>query len=178
MEVSDEMIDQLRKQVGKLFVVGFDGLTVNEQVKSLIHEYHVGGIILFARNLANPEQIRQLTSDLQAEAQAAGYEQPLLIAIDQENGSVKRIPRQYMEYPGAMAIGATEQPSRAFDVAKATGEDLLTLGINWNLAPVLDVNNNPDNPVINVRSFGEDPTKVAAFATAAIQGYQASGIVH
>lgn len=178
MEVSDEMIDQLRKQVGKLFVVGFDGLTINEQVKSLIHEYHVGGIILFARNLANPEQIRQLTSDLQAEAQAAGYEQPLLIAIDQENGSVKRVPRQYMEYPGAMAIGATEQPSRAFDVAKATGEDLLTLGINWNLAPVLDVNNNPDNPVINVRSFGEDPTKVAAFATAAIQGYQASGIVH
>src|SRR5690625_6192928 len=76
-----------------------------------------------------------------------------------------------------MALGATDNPNLAHDVYYATGEELKALGINWNLAPALDVNNNPDNPVIGVRSFGESPNKVAEFGRAAMQGMQEAGVI-
>src|SRR5690625_2670550 len=158
-------------------VVGFSGKTVTPEVKKLIHSYHVGGIILFSRNIGTPEDVYNLTTSLQDEAKQAGYERPLFICLDQENGVVRRLGQGTTLFPGAMALGATNQPELARDVYRATGDELRALGINWNLAPVLDINNNPDSPVIGVRSFGETADMVTDFGRAAMQGMQEAGVV-
>lgn len=168
---------QLAKKIGKLMVVGFPGKAITSEVKNLIHDYHIGAIILFSRNIGTKDEVYTLTRDLQNEAKQAGYERPLFICLDQENGIVRRLGEGTTLFPGAMALGATEQPKLAYDVSFATGKELKALGINWNLAPVLDVNNNPDNPVIGVRSFSESPDKVAEFGRAAMQGMQDAGVI-
>lgn len=167
----------LAKKIGKLMVVGFPGKSMTPEVKELIHTYHVGGIILFSRNIGAPEEVYELTKNLQEEAKNAGYERPLFICLDQENGVVRRLGKGTTLFPGAMALGATGNPDLAHDICYATGEELKALGINWNLAPVLDVNNNPDNPVIGVRSFGESPDQVVEFGRAAMKGMQEAGVI-
>ncbi|MFD1066891.1 beta-N-acetylhexosaminidase [Oceanobacillus locisalsi] len=167
----------LARKIGQLLVVGFNGKTITPEIKELIHDYHIGSIILFSRNIGNPDEVLQLTSSLQKEAKAAGYEKPLLICLDQENGVVSRIHQGMTTFPGAMALGATDKPQYAYEVGLATGRELKALGINWNLAPVLDVNNNPQNPVIGVRSFNENPQKVAAFGEAMMKGLQDAGVM-
>ncbi|OCA85881.1 beta-N-acetylhexosaminidase [Bacillus sp. FJAT-27225] len=168
---------ELRKKVGQLLVVGFKGTTASEEIKELIREHHVGGIILFGRNIGTPQEILNLTNELQREARAAGHEQPLLICIDQENGVVRRLGEGATIFPGAMLLGATGNPENAYRVGLATGKELKALGINWNLAPVLDVNNNPENPVIGVRSYGESADKVSLFGQHAMKGMQDAGVI-
>lgn len=166
----------IKKRIGSLFVVGFPGQTITPELKQLIHDYHIGGIILFAHNIESPQEVLNLTTTLQKEAKLAGYEYPLLIAIDEENGTVKRLGEGAGEYPGAMALSATHNPKNAYDIGKATGDDLHQLGINWNYAPVLDVNNNPNNPVIGVRSFGETPEMVSEFGVNFMKGLQSAKV--
>lgn len=168
---------ELRKKVGQLLVVGFKGTTASEEIKELIREHHVGGIILFGRNIGTPQEILNLTSELQLEAKKAGHERPLLICLDQENGVVRRLGEGTTILPGAMLLGATHQPENAYQVGLATGKELKALGVNWNLAPVVDVNNNPENPVIGVRSYGETAEKVSAFGRMAMKGMQAAGVM-
>lgn len=165
----------LRQKVGQLLMIGFDGTEPSANILRMIEEEHVGGIILFVRNIGTPEEVLRLTSDLQLRAKKAGHSLPLLISIDQENGSVRRLGEGTTAFPGNMLLGATgdEQVSRA--VAKATATELKALGINMNLAPVLDVNNNPHNPGIGVRSFSESAEDVARHGVAYIQGYQEAG---
>ncbi|TFB24496.1 beta-N-acetylhexosaminidase [Filobacillus milosensis] len=160
-----------------MMVFGFKGVTASDEIKYLIREYHIGGVILFGRNIGTPEEILNLTRELQLEAKNAGYERPLLICIDQENGAVRRLGEGATIMPGAMLLGATGKPELAYEAGKVTGRELRALGINWNLAPVVDVNNNPLNPVIGVRSFGEEPEKVADFASEAVRGMQESGVM-
>ncbi|WP_026691306.1 beta-N-acetylhexosaminidase [Alteribacter aurantiacus] len=171
------MTTLLEKKIGQLLVIGFDGTTVPRDVKQFIQDYHVGGIILFARNIESPEQVLRLTTDLQRTAKKAGHAQPLLICVDQENGVVRRLEKGTTLLPGAMAIGATQKESYSYDIGLATAKELKALGMNWNLAPVLDVNNNPDNPVIGVRSFGEEADKVASFGREAMKGMQEGGMI-
>lgn len=166
----------LQDQIGQLFVVGFHGKAVNDAVKKLIHEYRVGNFILFSRNIGTPEEVFALTSDLQAEAKKAGHEKPLLICLDQENGIVRRLKDPTTQFPGPMSLGAINDPDLSKQIGLATARELRRLGINWNLAPVVDVNNNPKNPVINVRSFGSSPNLVAQLATKWLQGLQEGGV--
>lgn len=163
--------------IGQLFVVGFPGPTVTPEITDLIQNYHVGGIVLFGRNLHDIQQIRQLTHDLQMVAQKAGHRYPLLISIDQENGMVRRFGDSTTIFPGNMTLGAIASTPLTREVAQATGLELKALGINMNLAPVADVNNNPANPVIGIRSFGEDPHQVAEQITAMLEGYRDAGII-
>lgn len=167
----------LQKKVGRLLIAGFKGVTMSEEIKHLIHTYHIGGIILFGRNIGTPEEILLLTNSLQTEAKKAGYKTPLLICIDQENGVVRRLGEGTTIIPGAMLLGATHDPANARKAGFMTGKELKALGINWNLAPVVDVNNNPKNPVIGVRSFGEDPASVAEMAKNSMQGMQEAGVM-
>jgi beta-N-acetylhexosaminidase len=167
---------ELKKKIGQMMVIGFDGKTVPEEVKELIHEYHIGSIILFGRNIGTPEEVLTLTRELQYEAKKAGYNQPLLICTDQENGVVRRLGEGATMFPGAMTLGAAGRVDNAYQVGYASAVELKALGINWNLAPVLDVNNNPDNPVIGVRSFGESPEKVSDFGKASMKGMQDAGM--
>lgn len=170
-------LTEIQKKVGQLMVFGFKGKTASPEIKKLIREHHVGGIILFGRNIGTPEEVLSLTTELQREAKEAGHSHPLLICIDQENGIVRRLGEGTTIFPGAMLLGATDNPKNAYAIGIATGRELKHLGVNWNLAPVVDVNNNPENPVIGVRSFGESAEKVSQFGQEAIQGMQDAGII-
>src|SRR5438876_8759991 len=167
----------LEEQIGQLLMVGFWGTTPSLEIIDLIQRYHVGNIILFSRNIRDARQVLELTQSLQMIAKEAGQRYPLLIAIDQENGIVQRLGEAATIFPGNMALGAIGSEEIAYRVAKATGIELKALGINMNLAPVVDINNNPANPVIGVRSFGEDPSLVARLGTAMVKGYRAAGIL-
>jgi beta-N-acetylhexosaminidase len=165
----------LEEKVGQLVMVGFDGHSPSAQVLRLVRKHYIGGIIYFARNVRSLQQVAELSDSLQQAAQEAGT-LPLWIAIDQEGGMVVRITDGVALMPGAMALAAGGASEAAYEAARISGRELRALGINLNLAPVLDVNNNPRNPVIGVRSFGESPETAAAFGAAAVRGMQDGGV--
>lgn len=164
----------------QLFAVGFHSKEADDNITSLIRDYHVGAIVLFKRNVRDAAQLRKLCLDLQQIAKAAGHEQPLFIGIDQENGLVTRIsPPIATQLPGPMALGAvaTEGENDAYKVAGATGKMLRHFGINMNYAPVGDINSEPLNPVIGTRSPGDNPATVARFANACAKGLREVNVV-
>lgn len=169
--------DEVRRLVGAVMVMGFDGLSGSDHARTLIERHHVQNIILFSRNIDTREQTLALTSQLQEWAVGDGQDLRLLICTDQENGIVRRLGRTFPGFPGNMALGATRDPMRAREIGQITAAQLRAVGINMNLAPVLDVNNNPANPVIGVRSFGEDPQLVAAFGAEMVRGLQSGGVL-
>src|SRR5579859_7072526 len=161
----------LEEQIGQTLMVGFTGHTPTQEIIDLIRRRHVGNIILFSRIVLDTGQLFKLTQSLQEIAKEAGQRYPLFIAIDQENGIVQRLGKAATIFPGNMALGAIGSEQIAYKVAQATGHELKALGINMNLTPVVDVNNNPANPVVGARSFGEDPQQVARLGTAMVKGY-------
>lgn len=166
----------LEQKVGQLLMCGFHGQHADEQVTRLIRDYHVGGVIYFRRNVESVDQLTRLSAELQDMAAEAGA-LPLMISVDQEGGMVARIDQEGMtQVPGNMALGATGNPEYTLECARILGCELKNIGIDMNLAPVVDVNNNPLNPVIGVRSYGEHAESVAAHGVAAITGYQSQGI--
>ncbi|MDQ7050021.1 MAG: glycoside hydrolase family 3 protein [Enterobacterales bacterium] len=147
----------------------------------LIRDTDLGGVVLFSENLESYSQIIQLTSDLQQAASQSQAQKPLLIGIDQEGGRVVRLPLNLSTaFSGNMAIGATYPRKGTYyatQVGRILGKELKALGINLNFAPDVDVNNNPDNPVINVRSFGQDPKQVAEQGIAMLDAMQAENVI-
>ena len=166
----------LAEKVGQLFQIGFAGTEVTDGIKEMIEKYKVGNIIYFARNIESPEQVRSMSGQLQEIAKATGPGLPLLISTDQEGGTVTRL-KGVTHFPGNMALGAARSKELAREAGESVGREIKSLGINMNLAPVLDINNNPDNPVIGVRSFGEDPQLVAELGISFITGMQGQGVV-
>jgi beta-N-acetylhexosaminidase len=166
------------QKAGQVMMIGFDGTTLTPELRAAVTDLHVGGVVIFERNVDSPEGLARLISDLQALASANG-DPPLLIAIDQEGGRVARLKEAsgFTEFPSAMAVAATGNPENARRVARAVARELKAVGINVDLAPDLDVNNNPDNPVIGIRSFGSDPASVAIFGAAFAEGLQAEGVM-
>ncbi|SEG66252.1 beta-N-acetylhexosaminidase [Nonomuraea solani] len=133
----------------------------------VVAKYHLGGVILFPQNVKSVAQVVGLTNGLQQSAKGV----PLLIGTDQENGLVSRMSALMTDFPGAAEIGATKNLGLSRAVAKATGDELRSLGVNLDFAPVADVNVNPRNPVIGRRAFGNDPKKVAKMVAAAVEGF-------
>ncbi|WP_329117560.1 glycoside hydrolase family 3 protein [Streptomyces sp. NBC_01465] len=142
----------------------------------LIAKYHVGGIIYFgwAHNVRDPHQIAALSNGIQRAGLSQPTPIPLLIATDQEHGIVCRVGYPATLFPGAMALGAGGSRDDARTVGRIAGAELNAIGIRQNYSPDSDVNINPANPVIGVRSFGADPASVARMAAAEVQGYQSS----
>ncbi|MCW3791057.1 beta-N-acetylhexosaminidase [Paenibacillus sp. LS1] len=166
----------LEQKVGQLLMCGFHGQHADEQITRLIRDYHVGGVIYFRRNVQSVDQLTRLSEELQGIAAEAG-ELPLMISVDQEGGMVARIDKEGVtQVPGNMALGATGNPEYTLECARILGRELKSIGIDMNLAPVVDVNNNALNPVIGVRSYGENAESVATHGAAAITGYQLQGI--
>jgi beta-N-acetylhexosaminidase len=175
----------LREKVGQLFVINGYGQSVqdtspqmvafNKQyygvstIKQLIQKYQPGGIIYFnwTNNLQSPQQIVGLSNGIQQASKV-----PMLISTDQEQGEVLRIGPPATVLPGNMALGATQQPGLARQAALITGQELRAMGINVDDAPVVDVNVNPLNEADGIRSFGDHPPNVSAFASDAVRGYQ------
>ncbi|MAD83057.1 MAG: hypothetical protein CL912_08835 [Deltaproteobacteria bacterium] len=162
----------------QLFIVGFHGHVASEDIKTLIHTHKVGAVILFLRNVDNATQLLELTNSLQETAKTSGHKQGLFIAIDQENGLVARIkPPVAAQLPGSMALGATGNAENAYIIASATAETLKSFGINTNYAPIADVNSEPKNPVIGVRSPSDNPETVGRFVSAQIKGLSEGGVI-
>lgn len=162
----------LEEKVGQLLMVHFHGEVANEEARALIQDTKVGGIIYYnwANGLDSPEQVRDLSAGIQRLAKPNSI--PLLIAADQEGGVVARLNKGFTVFPGNRAIGEIGDARLAETAAFAIGQELQAVGINMNLAPVVDVNSNPRNPVIGVRSFGEDPEVVSTLASSTLKGYK------
>lgn len=147
---------------------------VNAEVAEAIDKYDFGGVILFAENVKETKQTLALTQDMQKAAienKANNGKIPLLLAIDQEGGIVYRLGSG-TALPGNMAIGATNDPKLATEAGQIIGRELSALGLNVDFAPVLDTNNNPQNPVIGLRSFSSDPNRVAYLGIPMMKGIQ------
>lgn len=173
----------LEQKVGQVMVIGFDGSAYDPGVRAMIEKNQVGGVIFFARNVESPAQVARLTNEMQASARAGGGI-GLFVAVDQEGGRVARLTtsKGFTEFPGAMAIGASARDvsgaaANGRRVAAAMAAEMRAIGINTDFAPDLDVNNNPANPVIGVRSFSSDPSRVAALGVAFAEGLQATGVL-
>jgi len=167
----------LEEKVGQTMLIFFEGGALSENLSMFASELKVGGVILYSsrNNIESVQQVASLNEMIQRTALASGV-RPLFIAIDQEGGLIARIREGVTLFPGNMALGATGDPSLASRVASVMGEELSSLGINMNFAPVMDVNNNPLNPIIGVRSFGSNPLNVARLGTAMIEAFMGKGV--
>ncbi|MEU1592292.1 glycoside hydrolase family 3 N-terminal domain-containing protein [Streptomyces sp. NPDC005708] len=184
----------LEEKVGQLFVMRVYGHSATEPDQAdidanlaeigvrtaaeLIAKYRVGGIIYFtwAHNTRTPHQIADLSNGIQKASLAQPRGLPVLIATDQEHGIVARVGKPATLFPGAMAIGAGGSRSDARTLGRIAGAELHALGIRQDYSPDADVNVNPANPVIGVRSFGADPDAVGGLVAAEVKGYQSSGV--
>ncbi|MGI5102070.1 glycoside hydrolase family 3 protein [Treponema vincentii] len=166
----------LTEYIGQMFACGFPGTEMPEDFIALVKKYKVGNVILFKHNIKSLAQLKALCADIQALITAeTGHS--AFITIDQEGGAVSRLAEDYYNVPGAMALAATGDERNAYTAGKITGEILRAHGVNFDLAPVLDVNSNPKNPVIGVRSYGDNPALVGRYGIQMIRGLTAGGVL-
>jgi len=175
MNGTRESKEVLKSKVGKLLMVGFDGLQPGDHLKRMMKDYRVGGVILFRRNVAGAEQVKELTMAIRRIAEESGYAYPPLITLDQEGGMVNRITDGVVLSPGNMALGATGDETQAHEAGNIVGSELKSLGINMNLAPVLDIVRNSANH-LGTRCFGEDPELVGKMGREYSRGLAESGV--
>ena len=162
----------LRHQVGQLLIAGFDGHTLPIELRSLAREFGLGGVILFARNVAEPEQVADLCFD----AARLLPDLPAWVSIDQEGGRVARLKAPFTEWPPMATIGRSGDVALAERFARALASELRAVGISLDYAPVLDVHTNPKNPVIGDRALSDNPEDVARLGASIIRTLQAGGI--
>lgn len=166
-------MSNLREKIGQMLMIGLKGEELTREEKRLLKDYPFGAFILFSHNLREPKQILSLCRALWESRK----ELPPFIAIDQEGGRVHRLPPPFTHFPPAAALGRMHNPDLAFRVGAATARELSAVGINLNFAPVLDVNSNPDNPVIGDRSLSPEPSEVAKLGWSIVQGLRDGGTI-
>lgn len=184
----------LQEKVGQLFVPyaygesadtsDSDDVAANQKAwgvdnaQQLIDKYHLGGLLYYSwsNNVNNPHQIAHLSNGIQRAAANQPHKIPAIIGTDQEGGIVTRVKAPATEWPGSMALGAGRSTDDARTAARVMGEELRAIGINQNYAPDSDVNVNPKNPIIGVRSFGSDPGLVSKMAASQVDGFDDAGI--
>ena len=162
--------------IGQKLLLAFPGKELTPEISAAIKKYRPAGLTFFrSLNIDNPAQVRRLTESLQRLARSLDLP-PLLIATDQEGGQLMAIGEGIKPLPGNMALGATGSMELARKAGEVLGRELAAMGVNVNYAPSCDVNINPQNPVIGIRSFGEDPAAVAGLASAMIEGIQSQSV--
>ncbi|GAA0121489.1 glycoside hydrolase family 3 protein [uncultured Clostridium sp.] len=187
-ETLDEKIEKkissmtIEEKVGQLLMPSIDTVSkdgekvdftmVTPEVEEVFNRYNLGGIILFKNNLVDKEQTKKLTEGIENFSKDIG----ILIGTDEEGGIVTRIPRD-VEAPDARTIGDSNDSNMAFEVGKSIGKDMKNLGLNLDFAPVMDVDTNPENPVIGIRAFSNEPGKVAEFGVKFMEGLKGEGII-
>lgn len=171
----DEKVDKIvasmskTEKIGQMVMIGIQGTKVDDDSLYMLNQYHMGGVILFDRNMESPEQVKQLTSDLQAQS---NEKVPLFIGIDEEGGDVVRMAEKLTPAPSQKEIGATGDIEQAKTWAIKTAKSLKDMGINVNFAPVADVGSN------DKRSYSTDANTVIDFVRAATKGYQQENIIY
>ena len=164
----------LEEKVGQMIFGGIEGVELSEKSREMIREDKVGGIIFFKDNLVNANQIVTLLNSIKAENMQQQY--PLFLGIDQEGGRVTRIP-ELNNLPTNKQIGKKDNPALAFQLGELLGKQLNAFGFNLDFAPVLDVDSNPNNPVIGDRSFGSDPKLVSELGISTMKGLQSENVI-
>src|SRR5581483_2447939 len=169
----------LEEKIGQLLLVHFQGEKANEDARTMIQDVKVGGIVYYnwSNGLHSPEQVKALSSSLQDLATKNRIALPLLIAADQEGGIVARLNQGFTAFPGNRALAMTRNPALAKAAALAMGREMRAVGVNMNLAPVVDVNIKPQNPVIGVRSYGDNAKTVITFGKEALSGFKEAGVL-
>ena len=171
----DEKVDKIvasmsqTEKLGQMVMIGIQGTKVDDDSLYMLNQYHMGGVILFDRNMESPEQVKQLTSDLQAQS---NEKVPLFIGIDEEGGDVVRMAEKLTPPPSQKEIGATGDTEQARTWAIKTAKSLKDMGINVNFTPVADVGSN------DKRSYSTDANTVIDFVRAATKGYQQENIIY
>lgn len=167
----------LEQQVAQMFMVTIHGAQLPEAGRDFLQRWQPGAVILFNSNIISPEQITRLTNSYQQAITSAGG-LPLLIAADQEGGRVQRLYEGFTTLPAASLLAAAvESPEVVQATGRGVAAELRAVGVNMNLAPVADLETNPDNPIIQRRSFGSDPEIVGRALSAYVQGLQAGGVL-
>ncbi len=161
--------------IGQNLMFRFDGPAFSDDAREAFREIRPGGVLFFSQNITSREQIHALTAELQAEARRLGMP-PLLIAADQEGGIVSRFSNDFVTPPSPMALGAAGNPGDTLLASTVTALQLREVGINVNFAPSVDVNNNPANPVIRTRSFGDTPARVTEQLVWMYRGHEAARV--
>jgi beta-N-acetylhexosaminidase len=165
----------LQERLGELLLVGFDGEEMTAELAAHLRTLQPAGLIFFKRNVRGPEQLAQLTRDIQRLA-LKEFHRPLLLAVDQEGGSVARMGPPFVEVPDAASLGRRDCQSVS-RYSKLTAREMYLVGVNMNLAPVLDVSPIDSAGVMARRSFGHDPSLVSRCGVAAIRATQGENII-
>ncbi|RCW50374.1 beta-N-acetylhexosaminidase [Paenibacillus prosopidis] len=166
------------EKIGQMVIVGLKGTSIQARALKMIESYHIGGFILYKENIADANQTMTLLNQLKAAN--ISNTAPLWLSVDQEGGKVSRMPDEFIELPKAQQVGMVNQRSYTRQIGLALGKEVHSLGFNMDFAPVLDINSNPNNPVIGDRSFGSDPQTVVRHGIEtmkAIQSEQVAAVV-
>ena len=165
----------LEEKIGQLVMPGIEGYETNKEAKTLLDEYHVGGFIILGENVENTGQLLKLTNDIKAAN--SGNKFPLFLAIDEEGGRISRMPEEFVDLPTTRDIGKLHDPDLSYEIGQVLAKQVQAFGLNINFAPVLDIDSNPDNPVIGDRSFGPSPAIVSELGIAMMKGIESEGIM-
>src|SRR4029434_7993123 len=163
-------MENLKTLVGSLCIFGFEGQEITPWIRELIEDWNLGGVILFKRNVASREQVTQLSGELKCLAKKSS----LLGSVDHEGGRVFRLPPPFTPIPPARRLA---EEGKAYETGRLMGRELKEAGFNLNFAPVLDVDSNPQNPIIGDRSFSADPEQVSQCALELIRGLREEGVL-
>ncbi len=171
-EKADRLLQKmtLQEKVGQLLMVGFYGTQEDKNIKSMLQNQKIGGVILFDRNMQNPRQVARLTNQLQKDAEGGSLGLPLMISLDQEGGPVLRMRSQVSQIPAQQELGRNATAEEEFNIAKLNGEEMAAMGIQLDFAPVLDLSDQ------DKRSFGSDPAKGFHLGQQAVKGLNAAGV--
>ncbi len=170
-------LSELDSKIGQLFMAGIPGPSMDDGTEALIRDYNVGGVILFSRNIEDPLQLARLCLDLQKTAMKY-HGLPLLLAVDQEGGRVARLGDPFTRFPGNAVIAMDENPvERAVEFALVTAKEMKMVGLNMNLAPVVDVQRGEAEKHLVGRTFGEDPEMVALLGRTVVRALQENDVM-
>jgi beta-N-acetylhexosaminidase len=162
----------LRRRIGQLLIGSFPAFDLSVELRALVREFDLGGVILFSRNIESPEQV----SELAAEAEGLGAEQPLWVSVDQEGGRVARLKAPFTVWPPMATLGRSGSEPLAGRFAAALAAELAAVGVTLDYAPVLDIHTNPRNPVIGDRALADTAAEVSRLGRAVIRTLQGAGI--